>query len=77
MRIEMTTGTPTPEEVLDAAKESEVQAVWARYLEAGERLRVLAWACEHDLDHVEFCRKISRAAGKDFLDVLVASYADS
>lgn len=73
----MTTGDPGPEAIFDAAKESETKAVWARYLAASERLRVLAWACEHDLDHVEFCRKISRATGKDFLDVLVASYADS
>lgn len=73
----MVDGQPTPEAILDAAKQAETRAVWSRYLEAGARLRLLAWACEHDMDNVEFCRKISRAAGKDFLDVLVASYADS
>lgn len=73
----MTSIPQTPDAILRAAQESEVQAVWARYLEAGERLRVLILALERDPDHVEFCRKISRAAGKNFLDVLVASYADS
>lgn len=34
----MKTGQQTPEAILRAAQESEVQAVWARYLEAGERL---------------------------------------
>lgn len=73
----MVDGHPTPEAIVDDARQSEAQAIWERYLAAGERLRCLIWACEHDLDHVEFCRKISRAAGRDFLDVLVASYADS